>query len=75
MFELLDELSVKCPIAGCPVVMGSPLQMENGEYVIRVRTSQENEGCGRLLLQAHNRGSHSCAHSTDTADHVSLHLD
>ncbi len=61
-----EDLIVKCPVAGCDVVMGTPLEMVNGQPEIRVRTSAENDECRLALLQNHSRGNHSPHNNADT---------
>jgi hypothetical protein len=61
-----QDLIVKCPVEGCDVLMGTPLDMVNGQYEIRVRTSAENDECRVALLQNHSEGSHSPRDSADT---------
>jgi len=61
-----QDLVVKCPVEGCDVIMGAPLEMVNGQYEIRVRTSAENDECRLALLQNHARGNHSPRNNADT---------
>jgi hypothetical protein len=60
------DLVVKCPVEGCDVIVGAPLEMVNGQYEIRVRTSAESDECRLALLQNHARGSHSPRNNADT---------
>jgi hypothetical protein len=61
-----QDLVVKCPVEGCDVLMGTPLEIVNGQYDIRVRTSAENDECRQALLRNHSRGNHSPRDSADT---------
>jgi hypothetical protein len=61
-----QDLVVKCPVEGCDVLMGSPLDKVNGQNEIRVRTSAENDECRLALLQNHSRGNHSPRNTADT---------
>jgi hypothetical protein len=60
-----QDLVVKCPVEGCDVVMGTALEMVNGQSEIRVRTSAENDQCRLALLQNHSRGNHSPRNNAD----------
>jgi hypothetical protein len=37
---------------------GTPLELVNGEYDLRVRTSVEKDECRRVLLEDHFQGNH-----------------
>jgi hypothetical protein len=52
------DLTVKCPVDGCSVLMGTPLEFLNGRYELRVRTSAENDQCRQALLRGHFQGNH-----------------
>ena len=61
-----QDLIVKCPAEGCDVLIGTPLEMVNGQNEIRVRTSAENDECRLALLQNHSQGNHSPRNNAGT---------
>ena len=61
-----QDLVVKCPAEGCDVLIGTPLEMVNGEYHLHVRTSAENDECRLALLRNHSQGNHSPRNNADT---------
>jgi len=61
-----QDLVVKCPVEGCDVLMGTPLEIVNGQYDIRVRPSAENDECRQALLRNHSHGNHSPRDNADT---------
>ena len=53
-----QDLTVKCPMDGCSVRMGTPLDFADGRYEFRVRTSAEQDQCRQALLRGHFQGNH-----------------